>query len=99
MKLNKLFYTCLAIGISFGMGSVILMNGVFGKAEIEESISVFLIMTGCTILGVIKTLKKVYPVWNITIPTVYQDNKPKECYSCNSTACKECEILHKWKVI
>ena len=99
MKINKLFYACLALGFAFGIGSVILMDGLVGDASLENAIPIFLVCSGISTLGIKSILKKIYPMWNFNLPTVVQPNKPDECFTCNETGCKECEVLEKWRTI
>jgi len=99
MKVNKIFYSCVAIGIMFGMAIMGLMQGISGRMDIMEAISVFCILGTASAFAATSMVKKLNIVWNYLVPLVFQKNKPAECFICNKGTCLECEILEDWRML
>ncbi len=98
MKLNRIFYSCVAIGIAFGMSIMVLMQGIGGSVDIKDALAAFVILGAGAGLGAVSMVKKLRVIWNNNITLRFQRNKPPECFICNLDSCDECEVLRVWRL-
>jgi len=67
MKICKIFYSCLAIGIGFGIAIMMLANGLLGHAQLGEAYVVFFIVGGISGWGLYRVVKRLKIMWTVTV--------------------------------
>jgi len=98
MIVHKIFYSCVAVGMLFGMAIIVLINGL-GNEHVWDGVVGFFMLGGFAALGAVSIIKKLNLIWNDNIPLLFQYNKPAECFKCNETGCEYCEILSNWRML
>jgi len=67
MKISRIFYSCLAIGLGFGVAIMMLLNGWLGHAHLGEAFAVFFVVGGISGWGLYRVVKKLEVMWTVTV--------------------------------